>query len=201
MLSAKEITLLINANSDDRDRLVVVPKPDTDAIIDRGGTSIDLRLGRWFMSSKPNRSAAVNLASTDGDLAIHMPREHFVRFGDAFTLHPGRFVLGATLEWVRLPTYLSAQILGKSSLGRHGLIIETASGVHPGFSGCLTLELANIGEVPLRIFPGMEICQLFVHKVTQVPEKNLGGHSGQRKPAVTAIKEDSMLKALSEGQE
>lgn len=201
VLSAKEIAQLVDCEADDPDRLVVVPKPDTVEILERGGTSIDLRLGRWFMSSKQNRSAAINLAQIGDEPPAPKPREHFVRFGDAFTLHPGRFVLGATLEWIRLPANLSAQILGKSSLGRHGLIIETASGVHPGFSGCLTLELANIGEVPLKIFPGMEICQLFVHRVTPVPTTNLGTHSGQRKPALSETKEDALLRALSDGKE
>lgn len=201
MLSAREIAYRLQLPDDDAERISVVPRPDTDALQARAGTSIDLRLGRWFMSFKQNRSSAISLDGNSDGASAPTPREHFVRFGDAFTLHPGRFVLGATLEWVRLPNTVSAQILGKSSLGRNGLIIETASGVHPAFSGCLTLELANIGEVPLRIFPGMEICQLFFHEIKAGKASSLGSFSGQRKPAVLPVKSDKLLAALVEHED
>jgi dCTP deaminase len=90
-------------------------------------------------------SAPLNLSPRDPP-----DRQHFVPFGQKFVLHPGRFALGSTLEWLRLPATMSGYVTGKSSLGRHGLIIETAAGIHPSFSGCLTLELANVGEVPLE---------------------------------------------------
>jgi dCTP deaminase len=57
--------------------------------------------------------------------------------------------------------------VGKSSWGRRGLIIATAIGVHPGFKGCLTLELTNVGEIPVAIKPGMAVCQLFLHEVRE----------------------------------
>lgn len=198
MLSAKQIVQKLKLGEDESDRVSIVPKPDLEKIEKRAGTSIDLRLGRWFMSFKQNRSPAISLGKVNSSFKNqHSQREHFVRFGDAFTLHPGRFVLGATLEWVRLPRNVSAQILGKSSLGRHGLIIETASGVHPSFSGCLTLELANIGEVPLQIYPGMEICQLFFFEVNPGNTESLGSFSGQRKPSVAPISSDHTLDALA----
>lgn len=55
--------------------------------------------------------------------------------------------------------------MGRSSWGREGLVIATATGVHPGYSGILTLELTNLGEIPLRLYPGIAIAQLFVHTV------------------------------------
>jgi dCTP deaminase len=122
--------------------------------------------------------------------------EHFVRFGDNFVLHPGRFVLGVTMEWLTLPRTLSGYVSGKSSLGRHGLVIETAAGLHPGFSGCLTLELANVGEVPIVISPGMEICQIFLHAIDKHECEDTGAFSGQRKPAISLPRADGIFDRL-----
>jgi deoxycytidine triphosphate deaminase len=77
-------------------------------------------------------------------------------------LHPGQFVLGETLEWIRLPKNLVAFVIGKSTWGRDGLIIATAIGVHPNFSGILTLEISNVGEIPIYLYPGLAIAQLFL---------------------------------------
>ena len=114
-------------------------------------------------------------------------------------LHPGRFVLGVTLEWLRLPSTMSGYVTGKSSLGRHGLIIETAAGIHPGFSGCLTLELANIGEVPLEIYPGMAICQIFLHRLEATQHTGEGQFSGSRKPILSSPKTDSVFEKIRGG--
>ncbi|WP_456777378.1 dCTP deaminase [Bradyrhizobium sp. USDA 3315] len=171
-------------------RLTIVPVPDLVRVQQRGGASVDLRPGRWFRSFKQTRTNSVSLVGRDsgGDTLpteMSRTRQHFVPFGDYYVLHPGRFVLGTTLEWLRLPAGLSGYVTGKSSLGRHhGLVIETAAGVHPYFSGCLTLELANIGEVPLEIYPGMEVCQMFLHRVAPCAATDMGRFSGRRKPAL-----------------
>ena len=80
-------------------------------------------------------------------------------------LHPGQFVLGETLEWVHLPKDLVAFVIGKSTWGRDGLIIATAIGVHPYWSGILTLEISNVGEIPIYLYPGLAIAQLFIASV------------------------------------
>lgn len=85
--------------------------------------------------------------------------------GDYFVLHPRQFVLGETLEWIHLPADLAAFVTSRSSWGRDGLIIATATGVHPGYSGILTLELTNLGEIPLRLYPGLSVAQLFIFEV------------------------------------
>ena len=94
-----------------------------------------------------------------------LTKSYYVPFGEQFILHPGTFVLGVTLEWIRLPRDLAAYVIGRSSWGRYGLIIATATGVHPRFTGCLTLELSNVGEIPIKVKPGASICQLFVHQI------------------------------------
>ena len=150
------------------------------------------------LDESPVKGLAESLVKELGEKNSDAPRtrDHFVRFGESFTIHPRRFILGTTLEWIKLPSNLAAQICGKSSLGRSGLIIETSSGVHPNFSGCLTLELGNIGEVPLKISPGMEICQLFFHSIREQTIENPGTFSGRRKPAILTPKSDGYFDLL-----
>jgi dCTP deaminase len=87
-------------------------------------------------------------------------------------------------------------VVGKSSLGRRGIVIETAAGVHPGFSGCLTLEIANVGEIPVKLVAGTMIGQLFVQGVEGAPGSTQSSFAGQRKPRLGQIKEDPVLKKL-----
>jgi dCTP deaminase len=89
----------------------------------------------------------------------------YVPLGDAVTIHPHQLILALTLEYIRLPSDLMAYVVGRSSFGRLGLIIATAIGVHPHFFGPLTLELRNLGEVPVRLYPGQTIAQLFFHEL------------------------------------
>lgn len=201
MLNCEEIARRLELDPTDGNRISIVPMPDLGPVRARGGTSIDLRLGRWFRSFKQSRSSHYKLWADD--LAVgdrHQPQlkttEHFVRFGSSFILHPGRFVLGVTMEWLTLPNSISGYVTGKSSLGRHGLVIETAAGLHPHFSGCLTLELANVGEVPLAISPGMEICQIFLHEIAVGSGANPGSFSGQRKPSIALGKSDPIFDKL-----
>jgi dCTP deaminase len=205
MLSAKDILEALAAPDLGDSRMSIVPKLETKPIEERGATSVDLRLGRWFRSFKQSQNKSTVLAkfgmqSDENDYPAAQTREHFVPFGANFVLHPGRFVLGATLEWLRLPKTLSGYVTGKSSLGRHGLIIETAAGIHPSFSGCLTLELANVGEVPLEISPGMQICQLFLHRVQSTQSDSKGALSGQRKPTIKAPSADHIFQKICAGE-
>lgn len=201
MLSADQIADALRRPAGDPERLTVVPRPDDAALRTRAATSIDLRLGRWFRSFKQTRSQAYPLAllqddAPDDPTEVSRTRQHFVPFGKKFVLHPGRFVLGVTLEWLQLPASLSGYVTGKSSLGRHGLVIETAAGIHPHFSGCLTLELANMGEVPLAIYPGMKVCQVFLHRTSPSETADLGMFSGRRKPVLSPPKSDEVFSRL-----
>lgn len=92
-------------------------------------------------------------------------KEYYAPVGDYLVVHPHQFVLAQTLEYVRLPRFLMAYVVGRSTWGRLGLITATAIGVHPLFSGNLTLEIRNLGETPLRLYPGESIAQLFFHSV------------------------------------
>ena len=166
MLNNSAISQLLES-CDLSEALLIAPKPDAQTISQTGAASIDLRLGTWFITTRLSRHALMDIYSKNDDYPTeeNVTTKHYVPFGKKFILHPGSFVLAATLEWIRMPNRYAGYVTGKSSWGRRGLIIETASGVHPGFTGCLTLELANVGEVPIAIMPGTKICQLFLHKL------------------------------------
>ncbi len=92
---------------------------------------------------------------------------HEVEPDNHFILHPGEFALGATLERVRLGDDVVARLEGKSSLGRLGLMIHSTAGfVDPGFNGHLTLELSNVAQLPIAIYPGMQIGQISFYQMT-----------------------------------
>ncbi len=173
-------------NRTEKHPLSIIPPPDEAVFRQSAGASIDLRLGRWFRSMKQSNLHILDLSKSEED--TRFTKEHFVPFDQPFVLHPGKFVLGITLEWIRLPGDLAGYVTGKSSLGRRGLIIETASGVQPGFAGCLTLELANVGEIPVKLVPGMQICQVFLHKTNTANHNASSQFKGSRKPGLGKIK-------------
>lgn len=200
MLNSAEIIAALQSSGDDR--IEIVPIPSLDGI-KGNGASIDLRLGRWFESIRQTSTTVLHLSpshASEAKSANRATRRHFVPFGEQFVLHPGRFVLAATLEWITLPSSVAGLVTGKSSLGRRGLIIETAAGVHPGFNGCLTLELANIGEVPVSISPGMLICQIFLYRLEQGGQPHFGTYSGQRRPILGDLSVDDVVARLSMSQ-
>ena len=196
MLNSEEIFERLDINYVGTEPISIVPRPFRTEQVKRGGTSIDLRLGRWFVSLDQTRSDALDLSGISSAEQSLPHREHFIPFSDSFTLHPGRFALGITLEWLSFPSTLCGQVLGKSKFGRHGLIIETASAIHPNFTGCLTLELANVGDVPLKVFPGMQICQVHFMRTKDVGVRNRGSFSVHRKPAIKAVKSEKVFEAL-----
>src|SRR5208337_2691628 len=128
MLSPAQIREAIERARNGRDDgLFVSPlsEPDLGRIERRAATSIDLRLGRWFLSFKQTRTKSVSLMGEGAGSSFgSRTRQHFVPFGEYYVLHPGCFVLGATLEWLGLPAGISGYVTGKSLLGRHGLVIE-----------------------------------------------------------------------------
>ncbi len=173
-----------------------------------GNAAVDVHLGRWFLSLRHSNQSTLDLAlppapsngeenqpddswPTNRDLSDLQ----FVDFDNTFSLHPQRFVLGATLEWVKLSDRLAGTIVGKSYLGRHGLIIETAPVVHPGFLGCLTLELTNVGEVPINLHPGMEIAQLQLYRAIGKGD-GTGRLMGNRRPSLGGRRTDPIVSRL-----
>jgi len=90
---------------------------------------------------------------------VHVP------FGKYLVVPAHQTVLGATLEFIKLPADVSGQILTKSSIARTFVVIETAPWIHPSYRGCLTLEIANVSNTPLLLHPGVPIGQLVLQSV------------------------------------
>jgi dCTP deaminase len=94
---------------------------------------------------------------------------------DAFILHPGEFVLGVVAERITLPDDIVATLDGKSSLGRLGLVVhQTAGVIDAGFDGHITLELANVANLPITVYPGMRVAQLSFMAMTTPADKPYG---------------------------
>ena len=148
-------------------------------------SSIDVRLDRFFRVFENHKYPFIDPRQEQSDLT----RGVEVRPDEAFVLHPGEFVLGSTYEVVTLPDDLAARVEGKSSLGRLGLLTHATAGfVDPGFSGHVTLELSNVSNLPVMLWPGMKIGQLCFMRLSSPAEHPYGSsiygsrYQGQRGP-------------------
>lgn len=148
-------------------------------------SSIDVRLDRFFRVFENHRYPHIDPSVEQIDLT----REVSTEAGEPFVLHPGEFVLGSTYEVVSLPTDVAARLEGKSSLGRLGLLTHSTAGfIDPGFSGHVTLELANVATLPILLWPGMKIGQVCFFRMTSEAEHPYGSsvygsrYQGQRGP-------------------
>jgi len=202
IVPAVEIAERIKAEDDyEADPLVIRPTPSIEETGQGGSASIDLRLGTWFETPRPRRTPVLDIFN-QGDPEYsekQLTKTCYVPFGGRFLLHPRNFVLAVTLEWIRIPSDLAGFVAGKSKWGRRGLIIATATGVHPRFTGCLTLELANVGEIPIAIYPGLAICQLFLHRLTKAaPLTNQTAFSGFARPTLGTLEPDPFARRLFE---
>jgi dCTP deaminase len=163
LLSKGEIQRLLNT-SPLAERLIITPLLEDSQI---GPNSIDLRLGFTFVLSRRANIPAVDpIAGDEATTAKYQERLSMSR-GRKLYLHPGEFLLGASLEYVALPPKIGAYVTSRSSWGRAGLVIATATAVAPGFKGVITLELANIGTAPIVLRPGLRIAQILFHQTAE----------------------------------
>ncbi|MDP9496236.1 MAG: dCTP deaminase [Actinomycetota bacterium] len=134
-------------------------------------SSIDVRLDRYFRVFANHRYTHIDPAVPQDDLTEMVQPE-----GDEpFILHPGEFVLGSTLEVIALGDDLASRLEGKSSLGRLGLLTHSTAGfIDPGFSGHVTLELSNVANLPIKLYPGMKIGQICVLPLSSPSEHPYG---------------------------
>jgi dCTP deaminase len=148
-------------------------------------SSVDLHIDRYFRVFRNHTMGHIDVKQNLEDLTelVEIAEE------DTFMLHPGEFVLGSTLERVALPTDLVARLEGKSSLGRLGLLIHSTAGfVDAGWDGQLTLELSNVANLPITLYPGMKIGQISFIRMTTPADVPYGSaevgskYQGQRGP-------------------
>jgi len=151
-------------------------------------SSVDVRVDRFFRVFHNNRYPYIDVKQPQEELT------ELVEVDDEtpFVLHPGEFVLGSTLERIRLPDDLVARLEGKSSLGRLGLLIHSTAGfIDPGWDGHVTLELSNVANLPITIYHAMKIGQVSFMQMTEPAETPYGAASigskykGQRGPTAS----------------
>lgn len=149
-------------------------------------SSIDVRLDHQFRTFT-NTAAAIDTRNPPPDLTTLK----LVPDGQPFRLHPGEFVLGSTLEVVTLDASHTVKLDGRSSLGRLGLVVHSTAGlIDAGFSGQITLELSNVGPLPLDLWPGQRIAQLCVYQLSSPAHRpygstGVGRYQGQRGPTAS----------------
>ena len=156
--------------------------------------SVDLRLDNTFVVYKLTHLPVID--PKDPATISKYTEEVHIADGDAFILHPGEFALGSTLEWVRIPSDLVARVEGRSSIGRLAVVVHATAGfIDPGFEGQITLELSNLGRVPVKLYPGMRISQVVMHTMTSPAERPYGPargskYLGQKGPVTSRIAND-----------
>lgn len=148
-------------------------------------SSVDVRLDRFFRVFENHKYSVIDPSIEQSELT----REVEVADEEFFILHPGEFVLASTYEVITLPDDIAGRLEGKSSLGRLGLLTHSTAGfIDPGFSGHITLELSNVANLPVKLFPGMKIGQLCLIKLSSPAEHPYGSaqygsrYQGQRGP-------------------
>jgi len=156
----KKLKLLIG----DPLSLVINPSPTE---IDRD--SIDLKLGCYFFIPRSHRSPCFIPGISN---PLHLYHEEYIPLGSYLVIPAHHTVLGATLEYIKLPIDVSGEILTKSSWARTFVTMETAPWIHPLYRGCLTLEIANVSNTPVVLYPGTKIAQLVLLKTTSGEEAN-----------------------------
>lgn len=130
-----------------------------------------------FMDPKPEdkqiQPASIDL-TLGGEIRFANHDKFYLRH-EGYRLFPGKFILGHTKQFVNVPSNLVAQLNGKSTLGRRGLMVHSTAGyIDPGFRGHITLELANIGHEIIYLEEGMLIAQLVMIQLTTPADRPYG---------------------------
>lgn len=169
ILSDRDLKKLI----EEKDLVYVDEGPEVDQDLQVGPSSLDLRLGYDFGFLETRKVKCLDTKEIN-DLD-EMQRKMTRDAEEGVVIHPGEFVIGTTLETVKIPDDKVARIEGRSSYARLGLIPHAAGGfVDAGFEGEITLEIQNLGNVPITIYPEDRICQMAVETMTSRAERPYG---------------------------
>lgn len=181
-------------------KIKITPEPDLGTQL--GSCSIDFRLGNTFRVFEHSKYPFIDLKEKiDAD---DLMRKVDVSDSEAFTMQPGEFVLAATHEKLELADDVMARLEGRSSLGRLGIIVHSTAGLFdPGWVGNATLELGNLGRMPVKLYPGMRICAFTFEQLSSPSSmpyriKPANKYAGQDGPETSRFAEDVELKKEKE---
>jgi dCTP deaminase len=152
-------------------------------------SSIDVRLGSKFLVFRNTKRAYIDVKQPADDLMELIEVGH----DEPMFLHPHEFVLGSTVERVRIPDDLVGRLEGRSSLGRLGIVIHSTAGfLDPAFEGHVTLEISNLANLPIALYAGMRIGQISFAQMTTPAERPYGPargskYSGQSLPTASRL--------------
>jgi len=157
-------------------RIVIEPLEDPELQIQP--CSVDLRLGNRFVIFKTSQKPFIDPRSDNPEAYTE---EVTVPDGEVFFLHPGEFVLASTKERVSVPEDLVARVDGRSSIGRLAVMVHATAGfIDAGFRGTVTLELSNVGKMPVALHPNMRICQVSFARMTSPAARPYGNRPGSK---------------------
>jgi deoxycytidine triphosphate deaminase len=146
--------------------------------------SIDIRLSQVFW--RPLRRLPIDLRRSR--LLEIQPRRYYRRAelatGETITIKPSELLLGRTLEEFAVPNGYAAELTGRSSFSRLGLMVSVTGGfINPGWRGRMPLQLVNFSPNPIKLVPGLPICQIRLVKLTDKAERPYGHPDLQSKYA------------------
>ncbi len=173
-------------------RIKITPEPNL--VVQLGSCSIDLHLGNNFRVFKHSRYPYIDLKSqVEVDKLME---EITIPEGQTFIMQPGDFALASVAENLQLADDILGRIEGRSSLGRLGIIVHgTASIFDPGWNGVPTMELGNLGVMPVALYPGMRICAFTFEEVSSAVEVPYHAKPGNKyygitKPVASKLSEE-----------
>jgi len=173
-------------------KIIITPNPDLS--VQLGSCSIDLRLGDTFRIFEHGKYPYIDPSKKD--YSNEITKIVKLKNGEKFIIQPGEFVLGVTMEKIKIADDLVARVEGRSSLGRLGIIVHSTAGfIDAGFEGTITLEITNINRMPVALYPGMRVCQLAFEMMSSkadVPysKKKTSKYQGQAMPQESKIAND-----------
>jgi dCTP deaminase len=156
-----------------------------------GSCSVDFRLGNEFSIFDHSLHPFIDLREKTAIQGLM--RTVTVASGDAFILQPHEFALAITQETLELDDEVLGRLEGRSSLGRIGIIVHGTAGLFdPGWIGKATLELSNLGRMPVALYPGMRICSFTFEQLSSrvaVPYRKKAGnkYAGQDRPLASKL--------------
>ncbi|RJQ25809.1 dCTP deaminase [Candidatus Parcubacteria bacterium] len=174
-------------------KIVITPLPDLASQL--GSCSIDLRLGNIFRVFDHSKFAFIDPLNKN---ISDFTREIKIENKEPFIIQPGDFVLATTIEYIKVPDNLTGRLEGRSSIGRLGIVIHsTAANIECGYRGHITLELANMGKMPVALYQGMRICSVSFEELSSpadVPyyKKKSAKYLEQKGPGESKLNEESV---------
>lgn len=158
ILTKNEIIKLIN------EKKIKITPFDKSAI---GPASVDLTLANEFLEFKKIDYIDVNKNS---DYSKYTKKIVVKKY---YNLPPGGYVLGITKETIKLPDNLCGWLGTRSRYARLGIMVHsTAAFVCPGVNNKQVLEIKNVSDCTLRLYPGTKILQIIFEKTSGTAKYN-----------------------------